>query len=174
MKNIFGDYQVWTMYGSAYGSYIDSFDTQKEAQDYIEDNYSLWKNPKWEITADSRPTIKTKIKGGYGYDGVCITVKSPGLKKPGDLVKLFGQLKFGELVGFVHGTSSMYVSLEGKIGEIIDAKLKDSYEQMDIVYTIKFSLFGENVLFTKVEHFSQYEGISSLKINPIVVDKINV
>lgn len=177
MKNIFGNYQVWTMYGNSLSEYIDSFDTQNEAQEYIEQNYSLWKNPKWEMVSDSRPIIKTKIKQGYSYDGICITVKSPSLRHVGDKIELSHQsLVVGSFAGNgVFGASKVSVFLTGKTGEIVDAKIEtEDYGGPQIVYTVKFDLFGETLWFYKSEYFKDYSGISQLKISPIVYDKVNV
>ena len=175
MKNIFGNYQVWKMNdGGLSKGYVDSFDTQKEAQEYIEKNYILWKNPKWEIVSDSRPMIKTKIKGDNCYTQVCITVIPPQLKKVGDTIELSGKLKFGELIGdFSDGTGAMFIDLNGKTGEIVDCKLdmdRDFYIAC-IIYTIQFSLFGENVRFCKACSFNYFNGISNLKITPITTEE---
>ncbi len=173
MKNIFGNYQVWTMYGSSIGTYIDSFNTQKEAQEYIEQNYNIWKKPKWEIVADSRPMIKTKIKGGFNSDEVCITLKSPSLKHVGDTLELASSMVIGEFIGGEEfcGAGKVSVFLSGKTGEITDAKLKKDYEGTYIIYTVKFNLFGETLWFYKSENFKKYIGSSEYKITPIVSEK---
>lgn len=174
MKNIFGNYQVWKMYGNSLSKYIDSFNTQKEALEYIEQNYSLWKKPKWEIVADSRPIIKTKIKGDNVYDGICITVKSPNLRHIGDKVELTQQsLVIGSFGGNgFFGASKVSVFLTGKTGEIVDAKVKkDDYDALKIIYTVKFDLFGETLWFYKSESFKDYSGTSEYKITPIISEK---
>lgn len=154
-KNLHGNYQVWKLNESLATGFVDSFDTQEEAQEFIEQNFNLWKNPKWEICTDSRPMIKTKIKNNCSYSFVCITLKSLDLLKTGDDIELDGIFTFGELD---KGGSQFCMNLNGKTGTVVDCWISknDHHDDQRICYKIECKIFGETVYFNKTQDFTHF------------------
>lgn len=102
--NILGNYQVWLgilnqNFGQCSRSkFVDSFDTQKEAVDFVEQNYTLYSKPKW-VLFDKPSQVETALKKTKNshYDGVLIATKSSAWHLMGANVKLNGSVQMNDI-----------------------------------------------------------------------------